>query len=87
MYRRVLLLLDLEGVNRVVGEPYLGLGKGSEQWEIAVEQALLEINAAAEALFEAGVEKVGLWDNHGGGGFRIPGAGYQKLRTERESPG
>lgn len=68
MYRRILLLLDLEGVNRVVGEPYLGLGKGSEQWEIAVEQALLEINAAAEALFEAGVEKVGLWDNHGGGG-------------------
>ena len=68
MYRRVLLLLDLEGVNRVKGEPYLGLGKGSEQWEIAVEQAVLEINAAAEALFDAGVEKVGLWDNHGGGG-------------------
>ena len=68
MYRRVLLLLDLEGVNRVKGEPYLALGKGTEQWVIAVEQAILEINTAAEALFDAGAEKVGLWDNHGGGG-------------------
>lgn len=68
MYDRVLLLLDLEGVNNVVGEPYSGLSKGSLQWKIAVEQALLEINAAAEALFDAGVKKVGLWDNHGGGG-------------------
>ena len=67
MYNRVLLLLDLEGVNNVVGEPYSGLGKETEQWNIAREQALLEINAAAEALFAAGVEKVGFWDNHGGG--------------------
>lgn len=65
MYRRVLLALDLEGVNRVVGEPYSGLVKGCEQWEIARAQAVLEINAAASALFDAGVEKVGLWDNHG----------------------
>lgn len=68
MHKRVLLLLDLEGVNNVVGEPYSGLSKGTEQWQIAVEQATLEINAAAEALFDAGAAKVGFWDNHGGGG-------------------
>ena len=67
MYRRILLLLDLEGVNHVVGEPYMGLSKGTDQWKIAIEQAPLEINAAAEALFAAGVETVGFWDNHGGG--------------------
>lgn len=67
MYKRVLLALDLEGVNRVIGEPYSGLSRDTAQWGIAREQAVLEVNAAAEALFEAGVEKVGLWDNHGGG--------------------
>ena len=68
MYKRILLLCDLEGVNRVVGVPYEGLGKGSEQWEIARRQAALELNAAADALFSAGAELVALWDNHGGGG-------------------
>ena len=67
MYKRVLLALDLEGVNHVVGEPYCGLERDTEQWKIAREQAVSEVNAAAEALFEAGVEIVGLWDNHGGG--------------------
>jgi len=67
MYKRVLLALDLEGVNNVVGEPYMGLARDTEQWGVARKQAVLEINAAAEALFEAGVDRVGLWDNHGGG--------------------
>ena len=67
MYKRVLLALDLEGVNRVVGEPYSGLHRDTPQWCVAREQAILEVNAAAEALFDAGVEVVGLWDNHGGG--------------------
>ena len=67
MYKRVLLALDLEGVNYVVGEPYSGLERDTAQWKIAREQAVLEVNAAAEELFEAGVEVVGLWDNHGGG--------------------
>ena len=67
MYKRVLLALDLDGVNHVVGEPYNGLERDTAQWKIAREQAVLEVNAAAEALFEAGVEVVGLWDNHGGG--------------------
>ena len=72
MYKRILLALDLEGVNNVSGEPYMGLGRDSEQWEIARKQAAQEINAAAEALFDAGAEKVGLWDNHAGGGNVIP---------------
>lgn len=67
MYKRVLIALDLEGVNNVVGEPYNSLHRGTEQWYIAREQAVAEVNAAAEALFDAGVDKVGLWDNHGGG--------------------
>ena len=67
MYKRVLLALDLEGVNHVVGEPYNGLERDTEQWKIAREQAVSEVNAAVEALFDAGVEIVGLWDNHGAG--------------------
>ena len=67
MYKRVLIALDLEGVNNVVGEPYMGLHRDTPQWVVAREQAVLEVNAAAEALFDAGAEKVGLWDNHGGG--------------------
>ena len=65
MYQRILLALDLEGVNMVVGDPYSGLVKGCEQWEIARRQAVLEINAAADALFAAGAKRVDLWDNHG----------------------
>ena len=68
MKKNILIACDLEGVNNVVGEPYLGLGKNSEQWEIARRQAPVEINALAEALFELGAERVDLWDNHGGGG-------------------
>ena len=66
--KRFLIACDLEGVNNVVGEEYKGLYSGSEQWEIARRQAALEINAAAEALFENGAQLVHLWDNHGGGG-------------------
>ena len=67
MYKRILFALDLEGVNNVAGAPYNGLN-ASEDYAVAINQAALEINAAAEALFEIGVEKVALWDNHGGGG-------------------
>ncbi len=67
MKKRVLFLCDLEGVNHVVGEPYRGLGRSSAEWETARREAARELNAAAGALFAAGVEAVGLWDNHGGG--------------------
>ena len=68
IFKRILFALDLEGVNNVVGEPYRGLEKDTPQWHVAKRQAALEINAAAEALLAAGAEKVGLWDNHAGGG-------------------
>ena len=67
MKKGVLIALDLEGVNNVVGEAYKGLYRGTEEWEKARRQAALEINAAAEELFSLGVERVALWDNHGGG--------------------
>ena len=72
MYKRILIALDLEGVNLVAGKPYEALEKGCEEWEKARHQAALEVNAAADALFAAGVEKIGLWDNHGGGGNIVP---------------
>ena len=67
MYKRILLALDLEGVNNVKGVPYEALSKGTDEWKIAKKQGALEINAAARALFRAGAERVDLWDNHGGG--------------------
>lgn len=67
MYKRILFALDLEGVNNVAGEAYEGLN-ASADYEVAKNQAALEINAAAEALFSIGAEKVSVWDNHGGGG-------------------
>ena len=66
--KRFLIACDLEGVNNVVGEEYKGLYQGSNEWEIARHQAALEINAAAEALFEMGASSVDLWANHAGGG-------------------
>ena len=68
MYKRILFALDMEGVNNVVGEPYSGLYVGCDEWERARRQAAKEVNAAAEALFMAGAERVALWDNHAGGG-------------------
>lgn len=67
MYKKILIALDLEGVNNVKGVPYEALSKDTDEWKIARKQGALEVNAAAEALFAAGAEKVDLWDNHGGG--------------------
>ena len=50
MYKRILLDLDLEVVNLVAGEPYCGLARDTAQWQVAREQAMLEVNTAAEAL-------------------------------------
>jgi D-amino peptidase len=67
MYKKILIALDLEGVNNVKGVPYEALSKDTDEWKIARKQGALEVNAAAEALFGAGAEVVALWDNHGGG--------------------
>ena len=72
MYKKILFALDMEGVNNIVGDPYSGLVTTCEQYQIAIHQAALEINAAAEALFDIGVESIDLWDNHSGGHNVIP---------------
>ena len=72
MYKKILFALDMEGVNNVVGTPYSGLSTDNEQYPVAIHQAALEINAAADALFNLGVESIDLWDNHGGGHNVIP---------------
>ena len=66
-YKRILLAVDMEGVNLVVGEPYSWLRKGCEQWQIAVEEGAKEINAAVKALYAAGAECVDVWDTHNNG--------------------
>ena len=58
----------------MVGEPYNGLERDTEQWQVARKQAVSEVNAAADALFDVGVEVVGLWDNHGSGNNVDPNA-------------
>ena len=63
---KVLIAVDLEGVNKVVGYPYHGLGDGDE-YEIAKTEAVNEINILAKELFKQGVKTVGVWDNHGCG--------------------
>ena len=65
---RFLINLDLEGINHVVGAPYQGLSGAPEQYQLACEQAVTEVNTVASALFDAGAEFVAFWDNHGGGG-------------------
>lgn len=67
MYKKILIALDLEGVNNVKGVPYEALSKDTDEWKIARKQGALEVNAAADALFSAGADVVALWDNHGGG--------------------
>jgi D-amino peptidase len=62
-----LIAVDLEGVNNVVGDAYVGLGKSVSDYQVAINQAVLEINKAVKALFDGGATKVVVWDNHGGG--------------------
>ena len=57
---------DLEGIAGVVGFPKEGLGNKSKQFQFAIKQAVREINAAANALFDSGAKKVYVWDNHNG---------------------
>ncbi len=59
--------VDCEGAACVVGTPgETGLGRG-DAWRYACRQASLEASAAAKALFDAGAERVIVWDSHGAG--------------------
>ena len=87
MYKRVLIALDLEGVNFAVGEAYNTLTNVPSQYEIAKSQAIKEVNAAAEALFDAGADTVGLWDNHAGGGNIDPALLDKRIVLHSKEPG
>lgn len=61
---KYLIALDLEGIHGVVGKPYEGLYKGTEEYVKATENAEAEINALCEELFAQGETEVLLWDTH-----------------------
>ena len=61
-----LIAVDLEGIGGVVGIPNETLSTAPD-YEVAKENAIKEINAAAAALFDNGATRVAVWDNHGGG--------------------
>ncbi len=65
--KNYLISVDLEGIHGIVGEPYKGLGGALEDYKLATENAVKEINVACKALFEEGADAVYVWDNHGGG--------------------
>lgn len=83
-----LIAVDLEGIHGIVGEPFKTL-TASFDYNDAVYSAVLEINAAARALFDNGATKVAVWDNHGRGenidfglvdsrAIRVSGKGYPR---------
>ena len=64
---RYLIAADLEGIHGILGEANKTLNDCEAEYKKANENATLEINTAARALFEEGAELVALWDNHGSG--------------------
>ncbi|MHC5056687.1 MAG: M55 family metallopeptidase [Planctomycetota bacterium] len=64
---RVYICVDLEGVGGVTGEGGVGLKAGTPQYQIAVRNALREVNACVGAAFEAGASAAIVCDSHGGG--------------------
>ncbi|WP_305043249.1 M55 family metallopeptidase [Geoalkalibacter sp.] len=63
---KFMIAVDCDGPACVVGEPGRALSD-SRDMGFAREQATRETDAAARALFDAGAEKVVVWDNHGVG--------------------
>lgn len=59
-----LISVDLEGIHGVVGEPYKSLTRAAD-YNVSVENAYFEINAAISALFDNGAQKVAVYDYHG----------------------
>ena len=64
MGKEYLVATDLEGIHGVVGEPYKTLNASSD-YPVACENAVKEINAVVNGLFDGGAQKVTVWDNHG----------------------
>lgn len=62
-----LIAVDMEGIHGVVGEPNVRYSL-TEDYKRAIVNATKEVNAVADTLFSLGATKVGVWDNHAGGG-------------------
>lgn len=62
--KEYLVAVDLEGIHGVVGEPYKTM-TDSFDYPLACENAVKEINAVVNGLFDGGAERVTVWDNHG----------------------
>ena len=58
-----ILAVDLEGCAGVNGDPNITLGNARD-YAFACEQGAREAAAAAQALFDAGADRVLIWDNH-----------------------
>lgn len=63
---KFMIAVDCDGPACVVGDPGKALSF-SRDMPFAREQATRETDAAARALFDAGAERVVVWDNHGTG--------------------
>jgi len=61
---KFMIAVDCDGAACVVGEPGRALSD-SRDMVFAREQATRETDAAARGLFDAGAERVVVWDNHG----------------------
>lgn len=66
MRNKFYIAVDCEGVACAVGYPLEGIKKDFH-YEFIRQQATLEANAAATALFDMGAEEVLVWDNHSTG--------------------
>jgi D-amino peptidase len=63
---KFIIAVDCEGCSCVVGTPGTALSS-SKDYAFACEQATMETNASARALFDAGADQVLVWDSHGQG--------------------
>ena len=61
-----LIAVDCEGIGGVLGEPFLSLTESAD-YALATENAVHEVNAAINGLFDGGADRVFVWDNHGKG--------------------
>lgn len=57
-----MVAVDLEGIHDILGIPYEGLHSGIDEYAKAVKNAIKEVNAVAQGLFDGGAESVAVLD-------------------------
>lgn len=65
--KNIFILTDIEGISNILGIDEINR-RNIENYYIARKKLMLDVNTAARACFDAGVEKVTVLDGHGGGG-------------------